>query len=67
MAKICFVCGNPIRENPLYIGKGIYRHSQNCAPLTKKYAEYQEQKKKYTSPDGGEVQGAVINTKKKGQ
>jgi hypothetical protein len=36
----CFVCGNEIRQDPLYIGKGLYRHSHRCAPLTKQHEEY---------------------------
>ncbi len=30
--KTCYVCGGPIRENPLYIGQGKYRHRSKCAP-----------------------------------
>ena len=61
MAQICFVCGNPIRENPMHIGQGKYRHRSMCAPLTKNYKEYEARKKKYTAPDGGAVQGTVID------
>ena len=28
----CYVCGNYIKENPLYIGQGLFRHSRRCSP-----------------------------------
>ena len=40
---ICFVCNNPIKENPLYIGKGLYRHRQKCIPTGKSYAKFEVQ------------------------
>lgn len=30
--ETCYVCHGPIRENPLYIGQGRYRHRSKCAP-----------------------------------
>ena len=40
--KVCFVCGNPIRHNPRYIGKGLYRHRSKCNAVSENYKRYME-------------------------
>lgn len=32
MKQICYVCGNEIKENPLYVCQGFYRHRSKCSP-----------------------------------
>ena len=31
---ICYVCGHEIKNDPLYILQGKYRHRSKCAPLS---------------------------------
>jgi len=40
--EVCFVCGNPIRRNPRYIGKGLYRHRSKCSAVSENYKRYTE-------------------------
>ena len=36
---VCYVCGNAVRENAVYIGQGLYRHPSRCKPGSKRYME----------------------------
>jgi hypothetical protein len=33
---ICYVCERPIKQEPVYIGQGKYRH-ERCAPGTERW------------------------------
>lgn len=37
---VCYVCGNVIRENALYIGNETYRHEVRCRPLSASYVKH---------------------------
>lgn len=36
--KICYVCGHGIRNSPIYIGQGRYRH-ERCFPGSQRWLQ----------------------------
>ena len=42
----CYVCGNEIKSNPLYIGQGLYRHISKCKPLSENWLKSEVSRKK---------------------
>ena len=60
--RICYVCKNPIKDSPLYIGQGIYRH-QRCLPTGIKYEKRMTRRPAFRRKHGLEKGTGTVSSK----